>query len=35
MLSFNGVDQWLPNFSGAWTTKNILVLREAQNIGLY
>ncbi len=27
--------QWFPNFSGARTTKNILVLREAQNIDLY
>jgi hypothetical protein len=29
------LDQWFPNFSGARTTKNILVLREAQNIDLY
>jgi hypothetical protein len=27
--------QWFPNFSDARTTKNILVLREAQNIDLY
>ena len=27
--------QWFPNFSGARTTENILVLREAQNIDLY
>jgi hypothetical protein len=27
--------QWFPNFSGAWTTKNILVLLEAKNIDLY
>jgi hypothetical protein len=27
--------QWFPNFFGARTTLNILVLREAQNIDLY
>jgi hypothetical protein len=34
-LSFFLLRQWFPNFSGARTTKNILVLREAQNIDLY
>jgi hypothetical protein len=29
------IEQWFPNFSGALTTKNILVLLEAQNIDSY
>jgi len=29
-----GLTQWFLNFSGARTNKNILVIREAQNIDL-
>jgi hypothetical protein len=32
--SYKKLDQWFPNFSCGRTTKNILVLREAQNIEL-
>ena len=28
------LEQWFPNFSATQTTKNILVVREAQNIDL-
>ncbi len=30
-----GLSQWFPNFSGARTTQNIFVLREAQNFDLH
>ncbi len=29
------LEQWFPNFSGARTTQNNLVVSEAQNIDLY
>ncbi len=34
-IYYNVLGQWFPNFSDARTTKNILVIREAQNIDLY
>jgi hypothetical protein len=35
MNAVYNVDQWFPNFSGARTIKNILVLRDALYIDLY
>jgi hypothetical protein len=35
LLLNKGLQQWFPNFSGARTTWNNLVVREAQNIDLY